>query len=287
MSNKSLSMDPRIIPLVRSLKEKAGYSKENKPMNKITPDLSSEKTSENSDKLKESNNNKINSKNHKKEIKSKGTHKRLSGKSNTLVRKKSSAKISIDGSIDNKIKTGPLHIPKPPEQSNNKIKIESKSKEKNFNQTNIFKLYTGNNKQKHDNYNYNKIKTRAKYVQNLMSDMSLKKYKQSCIDLIKNDNLIKKLYEKAGLEKTNYSYEVFLQNNFFNQPLFMYKLEILFFDESNFNKKNFKENFFKNEIVKQLEHINNEIAYKTQMDSLKDVFKNGFNIINNFDLFHE
>ena len=269
MSNKSLSMDPRIIPLVRSLKEKAGYSKENKPMNKITPDLSSEKTSENSDKLKESNNNKINSKNHKKEIKSKGTHKRLSGKSNTLVRKKSSAKISIDGSIDNKIKN------------------ETKSKEKNFNQTNIFKLYTGNNKQKHDNYNYNKIKTRAKYVQNLMSDMSLKKYKQSCIDLIKNDNLIKKLYEKAGLEKTNYSYEVFLQNNFFNQPLFMYKLEMLFFDESNFNKKNFKENFFKNEIVKQLEHINNEIAYKTQMDSLQDVFKNGFNIINNFNLFHE
>ena len=287
MSNKSLSMDPRIIPLVRSLKEKAGYSKENKPMNKITPDLSSEKTSENSDKLKESNNNKINSKNHKKEIKSKGTHKRLSGKSNTLVRKKSSAKISIDGNIDNKIKTGPLRIPKPPEQSNNKIKIESKSKDKNFNQTNIFKLYTGNNKQKHDNYNYNKIKTRAKYVQNLMSDMSLKKYKQSCIDLIKNDNLIKKLYEKAGLEKTNYSYEVFLQNNFFNQPLFMYKLEMLFFDESNFNKKNFKENFFKNEIVKQLEHINNEIAYKTQMDSLQDVFKNGFNIINNFNLFHE
>ena len=292
MRNTSLSVDPRIIPVVRSLKQKTATIKENKPMNQIIQDISSEKTSQNSAKLQESNNIELKSQNNTKIIKSlkmskQSNTKRASGKSKTLIRKKSSAKISIDGNTDNRNKTGSMNHSLPPVKVANSKKIETKSKEKNnFNQTAIFQLYMGN-KQKHENYNYNKIKTRNKYVQNLMSDLNIKKYKQSCLDLIKNDNLIKKLYEKAGLEKTNYSYETFLQNNFFNQALFMYKLEMLFFDENNFNKKNFKEIFFKNEIVKKLNQINDEIIYKAQMNSLKDVFKNGFNVINNFDLFHE
>ena len=117
--------------------------------------------------------------------------------------------------------------------------------------------------------------------------MSIKKYKQSCIDLIKNDNTIKKLYEQAGFEKTNFSYEIFIQNNFFDKPLFMYKLEMLFLDENNFNKKNFKENFFKNEMIKYLEHLNSQEIYKTQMNSLKNVFQDGFKNITDFDLFHD
>jgi hypothetical protein len=44
---------------------------------------------------------------------------------------------------------------------------------------------------------------------------------------LKNDNTVKKLYEQAGFEKTNYSYEYFIQNNFFSRPLFLYKLEML------------------------------------------------------------
>ena len=292
MSNNSLSVDPRIIPVVRSLKQKATKTKEIKSKTQIIQDISSEKTSQNSAKLQESNNIELNSKNNQKERKSLKTSnipntKRSSGKSHTIIRKKSSAKISIDGRTDNRLKTGPVNNSLPPVKGSNTIKIESKSKEKNFNQTTILQLYMGQKKQKNDNYNYNRIKTRNKYVQNLLSDMNIKKYKQSCIDLIKNDILIKKLYEKAGLEKTNYSYETFLQNNFFNQRLFMYKLEMLFFDENNFNKKNFKENFFKNEIVKKLNDIHDEILYKTQMNSLNDVFKNGFNIIDKFDLFHD
>ena len=104
---------------------------------------------------------------------------------------------------------------------------------------------------------------------------------------MKNDNLVKKLYEQAGFEKTNYSYEYFIQTNFFNRPLFMYKLEMLFLDESNFIKKNFKENFFKNEIVKYLTEFTNEEIYKKQMDSLKDIFQEGFKTISDFDLFHD
>ena len=62
---------------------------------------------------------------------------------------------------------------------------------------------------------------------------------------------------------------------------------MLFLDESNFVKKNFKENFFKNEIIKHLNEFTSEEIYKKQMTNLKDVFKDGFNTISNFDLFHD
>jgi hypothetical protein len=284
MSNNSLSLDPRIIPLVRSLKEKEMEPSDNLSSNKIIKDISSEKTSENSAKLKENYKN-LNGKNKKEEIKRTSKTKnsiRLPGKSNTIIRKKSGTKISIDGSADNKIKLEKTENPRPAAHSINKISIISRPKDKRFTLTNTFQM-----PQLHNDYNYNKIKTRTKYVQNLLSDMSIKKYKQSCIDLIKNDNLVKKLYEQAGFEKTNYNYETFLQKNFFNQPLFMYKLEILFYDESNFNKKNFKENFFKNEIVRYLNHYTSEEIYKNQMNNLMDVFKDGFQAISNYDLFHD
>ena len=285
MSNYSI--DPRIIPLVRSLKEQSI-----KPTKNNIQDISSEKTSENSAKFKE--NQKIeeekdsNNKKEDKPRKSKGNI-RLREKSNTIVKKKLSTKISIDGSVDNKlIKTGTAENHRHQANSSNKIKIISKNKEQKFNFTNAFQSPSNLiNKKDKDNYNYNKIKTRTKYVQNLLSDMSIKKYKQSCIDLIKNDNAIKKLYEQAGFEKTNFSYEIFIQNNFFDKPLFMYKLEMLFLDENNFNKKNFKENFFKNEMVKYLEHLNSQEIYKTQMNSLKNVFQDGFKNITDFDLFHD
>ena len=292
-SNSTISVDPRIIPLVRSLKEHTTLNpSQNATSNKIIQDItSSEKTAKMKFKENLKDNNKIeNEKNKTDEIKKtkkpKNSITRFPNKSNTVVRKKSSTKISIDGSADNKMKSGTAdnhQINNNTINSSNKIKIVSKQKEPKINPTSTFHLYPGSSKQN----NYNNIKTRSKYVQNLLSDMSIKKYKQNCIDLLKNDNLVKKLYEQAGFEKTNYSYEYFIQTNFFNRPLFMYKLEMLFLDESNFIKKNFKENFFKNEIVKYLTEFTNEEIYKKQMDSLKDVFQDGFKTISDFDLFHD
>ena len=292
MKNSSLSVDPRIIPIVRSLKEHTTLNpSDNISANKIVQEITS---SENSakmkfkEKLKE--NNKIENEKNKtddiKKSKKKNSIPRLSNKANTMIRKKSSTKISIDGSVDNKTKSSTADSHQAPSiNTTNKIKIYSKQKEQKINPTSTFHLTSGPGKLK--SFNYNNIKTRSKYVQNLLSDMSLKKYKQSCIDLLKNDNTVKRLYEQAGFEKTNYSYEYFIQNNFFNRPLFMYKLEMLFLDESNFVKKNFKENFFKNEIVKYLNEFTSEEIYKRQMTNLKDVFKESFNTISNFDLFHD
>ena len=83
MSNSSI--DPRIIPLVRSLKDQSI-----KPQKNTIQDISSEKTSENSAKFKE--NQKIeeekdsNNKKEDKPRKSKGNI-RLREKSNTMVKK--------------------------------------------------------------------------------------------------------------------------------------------------------------------------------------------------------
>ena len=294
-NNSTISVDPRIIPIVRSLKEHTTLNpSQNLTSNQIIRELSS---SENTAKMKFKENlkenNKIeNEKNKTDEIKKakkpKNSITRFPNKSNTVIRKKSSTKISIDGSADNKMKSGTADN----HQGNvnyinnsNKISIISKQKEQKINPTSTFHFSSGQAKQKQ--YNYNNIKTRSKYVQNLLSDMSIKKYKQNCIDILKNDNLVKKLYEQAGFEKTNYSYEYFIQTNFFNRPLFMYKLEMLFLEESNFVKKNFKENFFKAEIVKYLTEFTSEEIYKRQMNSLKEVFQDGFKTISNFDLFHD
>ena len=291
MSNSTMNVDPRIIPLVRSLKDQTV-----KPLLlQKNQDISSEKTSENSakmksiinkEKLKEIEDEKNKNDDIKKSKKSKNTlPPRFPNKASTMFRKKSSTKISIDGSVDNKMKSGTSDKKRVSMiNTSNKIKVISKEKIQNLNPTSTFHL-TSQNRQK--KYNYNNIKTRSKYVQNLLSDMNIKKYKQNCIDIVKNDTLVKKLYEQAGFEKTNYSYEYFVHNNFFNNPLFMYKLEMLFMDEINFIKKNFKENFFKNEIVKYLNQFTNEEIYKRQMDSLQNIFKDGFDAINNFDLFHD
>ena len=289
MSNSSLTIDPRIIPLVRSLKEQNIKPNDDSLIKKGSQDISSEKTSEDSTK----HNKKIDSKkvveneknknDEKEKPKRKKSINRFHNKTNTMIKKNINTKISIDGSAENKTKSGTSDN-KRISVSTNKIKIISKEKNpsSSINPVNNFQLTSGHMKQKTINN-----KARTKYIQNLLNDMSIKKYKNSCIDLLKNDNIVKKLYEQCGFEKTNYSYEYFIQNNFFNKPLFMYKLEMLFLDESNFTKKNFKENFFKSEIIKYLNNYNSQDIYQKQILNLQDVFKEGFESIQNFDLFHD
>ncbi len=278
-----------IIPLVRSLKDQNVNSKETLSK-KGVQDISSEKTSEDSTKHNKKIDNKTivenekNKNDEKERPKQKKNVNRLNSKANTMIKKSQNTKISIDGSAENKGKSGTSDN-KRISVSTNKIQIISKIKEpaSTLNPVNSFHLTSGQLKPKKNN----NMKGRSKYIQNLLNDMSIKKYKNSCIDLLKNDNAVKKLYEQCGFEKTNYSYEYFIQNNFFNKPLFMYKLEMLFLDESNFTKKNFKENFFKNEIIKYLENYNSQDIYQKQMLNLRDVFEEGFENIQNFDLFHD
>ena len=291
MAEATLNADPRLIPLVRSLKDQP--IKSNKNLNKIAEDISSEKTSVNSPNLEKgeitakNNNEDLTNKRHKNPKKTMTlSKKRLSNsnvKHNTTIKKSTKISIDAEGEPKSKVGTSQNNNRIIRHNSNNKISIVSKNKDIINNTTNTLNINSGLYSQK----KINNMKTRSKYVQNLMNDMSIKKYKQSCVDLLKNDNTVKKLYEQCGFEKTNYNYENFIQNNFFNKPLFMFKLEMLFLDESNFTKKNFKENFFKNEIVKYLNKYIDENIYKEQVNNLNNVFKEGFNNIINFDLFHD
>ena len=123
----SLTIDPRIIPLVRSLKEQPIKSSKN--LNKIVEDISSDKTSENSPNLENDDtttNNKeeedINNKKHKNPPKKAiSLNKKRISKSNvkhsTTIKK--STKISIDAEAESKSKAG---------SSQNNIRIMKQNK---------------------------------------------------------------------------------------------------------------------------------------------------------------
>ena len=286
MSNNSLTViDPRIIQTVRGLKEQPMKSTE-QISKKLNQDISSEKTSENSAKVKEEKNSKLPENEVTKKLsRDKKLNKLAKINNNTNDNIKKSTKISIDGSKSQKIKSGTSENNKRfVNNQNNKIQIISREKEPPVNLTNTFQFTSNRNNEKKKLVN---IKARSKYVQNLLNDASIKKYKKSCIDILKNDVEIKRLYENCGFEKTNYNYENFINTNFFNKPLFMYKLEMLFLDESNFSKKNFKENFFKNEIYNYLIKHNSENIYQNQINNVNGVFNEAFEQIMNFDLFHD
>jgi hypothetical protein len=125
-------------------------------------------------------------------------------------------------------------------------------------------------------------KRNSKYLQSLLSDLKIKTYKQNCISIIKEDSEIKNLFEKCGFENTNFSYENFVEKNFFTNKVFMYKLEMLLLND-NFGKKNFKENFFKKEILNFLNNLNSDLIFKENLENLEKKFQENFDFINNFD----
>ena len=163
MSNASLNIDPRIIPLVRSLKEQNVKSPDLQTKI-INQDLSSEKTSENSDKAKilesktiiENEKNKTDKKH--KTLTKYTNHNNI--RTNTIIKNNINAKITIDGSPGNKIKSGTSDGNHRGLMQTNKIRIISKPKE-TLQPTNTFQM-TGQLNQK----KLNNIKTRSKYVQN-------------------------------------------------------------------------------------------------------------------------
>ena len=128
-------------------------------------------------------------------------------------------------------------------------------------------------------------KGKSKYIQSLLSDTSMKKYKQTCISFLKEDETIKKLYEENGFEKTNFSYDHFLEKYFFNNKLFLFKLEIIIMSEDFTIKKNTKEKFFKKEIINFLKKMKDDKSYIDKKNNLKQCFDTQFSFIKNFDLF--
>lgn len=116
-----------------------------------------------------------------------------------------------------------------------------------------------------------------------MNDTNMKKYKQSCISLVKNDNEILKLYEECGYQKTNYSFENFVER-IFSDKLFLYKLEFLLTNSSDsIFKKNYKEKFYKEEIMKMLNEMTKSKQYSVIIENLSTAFESQLMLIQSYN----
>jgi hypothetical protein len=274
------SIDSRIVPAIRNLKDKPEKKRrEFKSKTNIQEEI--HKNNYNQEQELQSEKDAISPKN------------KLSTSSRYL-KKHFSDKIYIDGGggIEQKTKQFTTYN-KPIFNNNNNIinpnKVKKISKTKEIIQQNplLSKTAKYNSYIKSIDFNlYKNVKSKKTYVQNLLNSASMKKYKNSCIDFIKNDGEIKNMYEMCGFEKNNASYENFIFNNFFNKEIFLLKLELLFFDEKNLVKKNFKENFFKKEIKKYLKKCIEENNFKNQINNLNETFQDTFSFIKDFDLYH-
>jgi hypothetical protein len=155
------------------------------------------------------------------------------------------------------------------------------------------------NKTSNKTFDYETLKKYKKrkisdYQKNLLSQKSLEKYKEECVNLINKDFELKTLFEKVGITKSD-DYLLYISNHFFNKPHFLFTLEILILEaveEANTLKvfrtnknvlplKVVKENYYKDEIIKNLkiriyeEEYNNKL--KNFMKSL-DTFMNDLKI---------
>ena len=119
------------------------------------------------------------------------------------------------------------------------------------------------------------------FQKNLLSKKSLEKYKEECINLISKDIEIKTLMEQIGINKED-DYLIYVNNNFFSKPHFLFTLEILILEaveEANTLKvfrtnknvlplKVVKENYYRDEIIKDLKIRIYEGEYKNKFKNL-------------------
>ena len=177
-----------------------------------------------------------------------------------LSKNNSKCRISIDGSIL-----------KPGTSSTNKT--QNKTQNKTFDYETLKK------------YKKRKI---SDYQKNLFSAKSLEKYKEEFVNLINKDIEIKTLLDQIGINKDD-DYLLYITNNFFNKPHFLFTLEILVLEaveEANTLKvfrtnknvlplKVVKENYFKDEIIKNLK-------LKIYGNEYKNNFNNFMKSLDNF-----
>ena len=125
-----------------------------------------------------------------------------------------------------------------------------------------------------------KKKQNVAFQKNLLSPENMLKYKEEFVSMIKKDKSIKNMLLKLNLiEEDNYM--EYVENNFFNKPHFLFVLEMLIFNEveqANTLKvfrtkqvmplKVVKENYFRDEINKELEKKIYQLEYENKVQSL-------------------
>jgi hypothetical protein len=138
------------------------------------------------------------------------------------------------------------------------------------------------------------MKTKSEFQKRLMNENSINKYKSMCLTIFKDDEEIRKLSESANLisnmststgfiSKETYNLENLLEENFFSDKYFMYKLECLL--ESDVSKSK-KEKFFKEEIKSFLGLQILDLQYENKLKSLDVALDNHLKNIENFNFFN-
>ena len=188
---------------------------------------------------------------------------------NMNKKENSKSRISIDGS---------LQKPGTSSTINNNIKAQNKA----FDYETLKK--------------YKKRKL-SDYQRNLLSAKSLEKYKEEFVNLINKEIEIRNLLEKIGITKDN-DYLTYITNNFFNKPHFLFTLEILILEaveEANTLKvfrtnknplplKVIKENYYRDEIIKNLKLKIYEEEYNKKYENLMKNLDNFMDDLKNKDV---
>lgn len=141
-----------------------------------------------------------------------------------------------------------------------------------------------------------KKKQNIAFQKNLLSPENMFKYKEEFVTLIKKDKNIKNMLNKLNLVDED-NYMDFVENNFFNKPHFLFVLEMLIFNEveqANTLKvfrtkqvlplKVVKENYFRNEINKELEKRMYQLEYESKVQILINNIDNFIENMKNEDL---
>lgn len=131
-------------------------------------------------------------------------------------------------------------------------------------------------------FNANNYKTKSEFQKKLMSENNIIKYKTMCIGLLKDDEVLKKLSEYCGF--TPNVFDNLLEEYFFSDKVFLYKLEVLLSSESNLNKLK-KEKFFKEEIKSRLEFKSMDLQYEQRLSKINFDIDNHIKNIQNFEFF--
>jgi hypothetical protein len=131
-------------------------------------------------------------------------------------------------------------------------------------------------------FNPNNYKTKSDFQKKLMGESNLNKYKNICIGLLKEDDQLKKLCEFCGF-LPNF-FECLLEEQFFSDKVFLYKLEVLLSTDTNLSKIK-KEKFFREEIKDKLEFLSYDIKYKQKINKMNSMHDNHLINIQNFDFF--
>ena len=198
------------------------------------------------------------------------------------------------GSINNNISSVNTSNNKDNQNNKNKINLikrdisKSSSKNKISIDGSIVKPNTGstttNKTSKSFDYDtLKKYKKRQKsdYQKNLLSKKNIDKYKEECVNLIKKEPEMKNMLAQMGIIKDE-DYLLYITNNFFSKPYFLFSLEILILEtveETNTLKvfrtnknvlplKVVKENFYRDEIIKDLKLKIYEDEYSNKFNNL-------------------